>query len=262
LDAALVTLRTCRSLADLVGCACELAVQACAADGAALGRVTGETWLPWLRSGRPDSLERVPTEPVLLADAESPEAEAVLAGRTVMRSLPDELAVAPIAPHNEVTGLLHVVGADLCANVVDSYASALSSMFALVDVRRRVDEQHYALARLRHSLIDGGERPIELVDAGLHLRGMRPSETSARVSSSALRAKLTARQSEVLDLMMSGLSNAEMAERLVVSVPTIKSHVRAVLRASGAVNRSEAVARFSRPDAAQSPGRSASAVRS
>jgi DNA-binding CsgD family transcriptional regulator len=68
------------------------------------------------------------------------------------------------------------------------------------------------------------------------------------VSSSALRARLSARQREVLDLMMAGLSNAEMAERLVVALPTVKSHVRAVLRASGAVNRSDAVARFSRGD--------------
>jgi ATP/maltotriose-dependent transcriptional regulator MalT len=46
--------------------------------------------------------------------------------------------------------------------------------------------------------------------------------------------------------MTSGLSNAEMAEHLVVALPTVKSHVRAVLRASGAVNRSDAVARFAR----------------
>jgi len=34
----------------------------------------------------------------------------------------------------------------------------------------------------------------------------------------------------------------------VVALPTVKSHVHAILRASGAVNRSDAVARFARVD--------------
>jgi DNA-binding CsgD family transcriptional regulator len=103
-------------------------------------------------------------------------------------------------------------------------------MFGLFDVRRRAEEQRYTLAWPWHTLADTGERPIELYEATADLRGGRPGAASVRLSSSALRARLSPRQCEVLDLMTSGLSNPEIAERLVVALPTVKSHVRAVLR--------------------------------
>ncbi|WP_445186900.1 response regulator transcription factor [Pseudonocardia sp. Cha107L01] len=259
LDATLVTLRTATSVAELVECACELAVEGCGADAAAVGRVTGGVWVPWLRSGRPalfESDEIVPAGPAPLAGARPFEEQVLGSGRTALRELSGgqgepavrRVAVAAITTGDTVLGLLHVVGADLRVEIVGSYAQALGSMFGLFDVRRRAEEQRYLLARL--TLADSGERAIELYEASADLRGARLGAASVRLNSSALRARLTARQSEVLDLMTSGLSNAEMAERLVVALPTVKSHVRAVLRASGAVNRSDAVARFARGESA------------
>lgn len=55
---------------------------------------------------------------------------------------------------------------------------------------------------------------------------------------------LTPRQRETLGLVARGLTNAEIAERLVISEGTVKSHVGAILRAAGAVNRNEAVQRL------------------
>ena len=59
-------------------------------------------------------------------------------------------------------------------------------------------------------------------------------------------AGLTQRQLDVLDLLADGLTNAEIAERLVVSVRTVDSHVAAVLNKLGVRTRREA-ARLRRP---------------
>jgi DNA-binding NarL/FixJ family response regulator len=66
-----------------------------------------------------------------------------------------------------------------------------------------------------------------------------------RVSTRANPAGLTARQLEVLTLLVEGLTNAEIAERLVVSPRTAEHHVAAVLTKLEAGTRLEAARRAS-----------------
>jgi DNA-binding NarL/FixJ family response regulator len=58
----------------------------------------------------------------------------------------------------------------------------------------------------------------------------------------ALLEDLTARQKEVLALVVEGKSNAEIAERLVISQATARYHVSTILSKLGAANRAEAAA--------------------
>jgi DNA-binding NarL/FixJ family response regulator len=50
------------------------------------------------------------------------------------------------------------------------------------------------------------------------------------------------REAEVAELVLAGLSNRAIAQRLVLSERTVESHVSAVLRKSGAATRTEYLA--------------------
>src|SRR4029078_13381963 len=68
-------------------------------------------------------------------------------------------------------------------------------------------------------------------------------------------AGLTARQLEVLTLLAAGLTNTEIAERLVVSQRTAEHHVAAVLTTLGVKTRREAARRAAELGLAPSPDR-------
>ena len=72
---------------------------------------------------------------------------------------------------------------------------------------------------------------------------MRPmTRVTTLLGSGKGRVELTEREAEVFELMVTGASNQDIADRLVITEGTVKSHVKHILRKYGAVNRAQAIA--------------------
>lgn len=102
-------------------------------------------------------------------------------------------------------------------------------------------------ARMKQRLAPG---PVKVVlgydDAGVPV-GMSwgaPAETPSRLESSAQRWGLTPRQTEVLELVVAGKSNKEIASQLGTAINTAELHVTNLLRRSGTQSRAELISNY------------------
>ena len=81
-------------------------------------------------------------------------------------------------------------------------------------------------------------RAIRTVQAG---RRLMPPEVAGRLNEHFPQIALTPRETEVLELVSTGLSNREIAERLGTASGTIKVHIQNILEKLSASDRTQAV---------------------
>jgi DNA-binding NarL/FixJ family response regulator len=91
--------------------------------------------------------------------------------------------------------------------------------------------------------LEGVRAGATAIDAGL---AARAAETAARLQSDQFwpgaRQGLTQRESEILSLVVTGLSNRGIAGRLVIGEETVKTHLSSIYRKLGVNDRTSAAA--------------------
>ncbi|HEX4751388.1 MAG TPA: response regulator transcription factor [Solirubrobacterales bacterium] len=90
--------------------------------------------------------------------------------------------------------------------------------------------------------VAAGEAAIDPAVQRQLITAVRRGEAPACPDGDELPDGLTPREAEVLELIAAGLSNGEIADRLVVSGATVKSHVNHLFAKIGARDRAQAVA--------------------
>ena len=104
----------------------------------------------------------------------------------------------------------------------------------------KTDSREILLGALRLILAGGIYIPPEILTLGPAMTAASDSTMPAKRPSPA-ELGLTARQVDVLALMMEGKNNKLICRALELAEPTVKNHVSAILKALGVTNRTEAV---------------------
>jgi DNA-binding CsgD family transcriptional regulator len=272
--AGLSRLRGVPSSEALLAGACEELVVRCGFHRAVVSKLESQSWKPLILHNRDDTTETRSwfsdwaNQSVPLAST-APEAEMVSRRRPsivydtdnapVYRPLivaagqSRSYVVAPLIHGEDVIGFLHTDHHPLPRRVDESDRDVL---WAFTDGFTHIYERAVLLERLRayrdnvRELFFGAvERIDDLCDAGFvasrfvdDLDGGPPNGWSSPGSVIRGTVELTEREGEVFDLMVTGASNQEIADVLVITEGTVKSHVKHILRKYGAVNRAQAIA--------------------
>jgi DNA-binding CsgD family transcriptional regulator len=159
-----------------------------------------------------------------------------------------EYLVAPVIAESRVVALLHVCRGDggvsaRDIDLLDTFASAHSLLHERMLNTERVQQQRTSIARAAARLTEEADR-IAAAAISLDVENDHRIEPPTIAPDSALATTLSDRERQVFERLVLGASNAAIADELVITVETVKTHVKRILRKIGAINRSEAIALY------------------
>ncbi len=254
-------------------------------DRAMVSTVRGSIWAPWLlflSDGNDSGFNRELTD--YIADLQIALASPMVEAEIVRRRLPAlvsdaqneprtfrplmeasntrEYVVAPLIVGGSVFGLLHadtylsrrpLTTAD--RDSLRTFAEGVGVIYERMVLESRLTRQREQLSEAFRSVEQVLEAPVRIAvrfpdpmvrtAVAVEADGFSPAEVTARTEPGGL-ARLTAREREVLKLLASGVTNAQVADLLTVAECTVKSHVKHILHKLGAPNRASAIAQYIR----------------
>ncbi|MBL7512799.1 helix-turn-helix transcriptional regulator [Frankia sp. CN4] len=287
--AGLRRLRDLSSSTDLFAHACQELVGRGGFGRAVLSRVENDTWRPWtahfsdgyefeswfagwvdqpipFAAQAPETLTLTGHGPALVQDTER---AAVHRPIIIESGRSTSYVVAPVLRGNEVVGLLHADHFpsprrvdDFDREVLWSFAASFGHVFERLALMERL-RAHRDLVRgilsvTAHSMDEICDAGIDILpEASVGAMARHALFPGAAVPGPRALEELTVREAEVFELMVAGAKNSAIAETLIITEETVKSHVKHILRKLGVANRSQAIAAClgtSQPPAAAGKG--------
>lgn len=164
-----------------------------------------------------------------------------------------DYVAAPVEVAGRAVGMLHGERregpplADHDAVDLGAFALCFGVVYERAVLRRRLRAQQQEMQRIASwaaaRTADLSDRAVTLQTDG---RLGREAASSGAAGDHRLRNLLTRRELDVLELMVKGRTNGDIARELVVSQGTVKFHVKNILRKLHASNRAEATSRYLR----------------
>ena len=271
LASSIVRLRSLRTEQDVADHICEETCRACGSERALFAWIGAGGLLPYryfrvgVRRARPrpsaaEPLSCLPAEQTVVEHRRTVRVSGADSGPTpaavqqFMRR--SSFVIAPVVAADRVVGLIYAAESASAGSRdqsmlswLDRFATAVGGHFDLMMLLRRLDAQSaqvsQGLSALQHAM-KASETSVDLMQlVGREQSGPTATDTDSWISPLGRpEDEFTARERDVLALLVTGLGNRQIAEQLAIAESTVKSHLQHMLRKAGAVNRSELISQF------------------